>query len=102
MQKCYATAPGKDDIYVALTAEEEAARLADIAKFGSPEYREMLLDATADNLLEKAVAMTFLDSFWLVFKKIAPVGIVAIDNAVAADDRAAFNQFFKDQVKTKS
>jgi hypothetical protein len=53
----------------------------------------------AEMLLGRAIDLTFLDGFWLVFKAIAPVGNASIDNAVAANDRAAFDIFFRDIVK---
>ena len=52
--------------------------------------------------LARDIDETFLDGFWLVFKKIAPVGVAVIDDAVVADDRAAFNQFFISLVASKS
>lgn len=59
----------------------------------------------AATLLARAVDTTFLDGHWITMKAMAGAGITtgvaAIDDAIVADDRAAFNQFFKDQVKSR-
>ena len=76
-----------------------AAYLASIP--APAELAALRREEEANTLLGRAVDETFLDGFWLLFKKASPVGNAAIDDAIAADDRAAFNQFFKDQVKAR-
>ena len=59
----------------------------------------------AEQLLDRAVDAIFLNGHWITMKAMAGAeivtGVAAIDAAIAADDRAAFNQFFKDQVKAR-
>lgn len=59
----------------------------------------------AGQLLDRAVDAIFLNGHWITMKAMAGAeivtGVAAIDAAIAADDRAAFNQFFKDQVKAR-
>lgn len=64
-------------------------------------YADLLKGIEADTLIDRAADATMLDLFWLILKTVAPVGAPAIDDAVATDDRAAFNQHFKNQVKSR-
>lgn len=66
-----------------------------------PVEVELEQELEAARLLGRAIDETFLDGFWLVFRAIPAVGVSGIDDAVAADDRAAFDLFFRDQVKAK-
>ena len=70
-----------------------------------PAVIEALKMLEAEQLLGRAVDTIFLDGHWITMKAMAGGGIVtriaAIDDAIAADDRAAFVQFFKDQVKSR-
>lgn len=59
----------------------------------------------AGRLLDRAADATFLDGHWITLTALAGAGTVtgvaAIDDAVAAGDKAAFARFFKDQVKAR-
>lgn len=66
-----------------------------------PAIEDAIKTLEASRLIARAVDTTFLDGFWLLFKVSPPVGVAAIDDAVAADDKPAFVQFFKDQVKLR-
>ena len=56
-------------------------------------------------LLNRAIDLTFLDGHWITMRALAAnaivTGVAAVDAAVAASDRAAFDQFFADQVKAR-
>lgn len=65
-----------------------------------PAIVDALKNTKTAVLLGRAVDKTFLNGFWLVFKAIAPIGVPAIDDAVSANDRVAFDAFFFEQVKS--
>lgn len=70
-----------------------------------PAVIDAIKTLEAGQLLDRAVDATFLDGHWITMKAMAGAGIITgiatIDDAIAADDRAAFVQFFKDQVKSR-
>ncbi len=93
---------------VDLTAEEEAARdieEAAHAETQTVEYIEAQKELEAAALLARAIDLTFLDGHWITFRAMFGAGIVTgvptLDTAVAADDRAAFDIFFRDKVKAR-
>jgi hypothetical protein len=91
-----------------MTAEDEIARdIEDAAQAETqtPEYIEVQKEAEAALLLGRAVAATLLDGHWITLRALndasIATGIPTLDSAVSADDRPAFDQFFRDQVKAR-
>jgi hypothetical protein len=70
-----------------------------------PEVIDSIKALEAGQLLDRAADATFLEGHWITLKALAGAsivtGVAAIDTAVAADDKATFVQFFKDQVKAR-
>ena len=96
------------DGIVDLTVEEEAARDAEETAFAetqTPEYTAARKEIEAALLLGRAIDATFLDGHWITLRALDGTGITtgvgALDTAVAANDRAAFDIFFRDQVKAR-
>lgn len=63
-------------------------------------------DAQANKLLrQNAINETFLDGHWITLRALAANGITTgvnrVDSAVAANDKEAFIDFFKDQVRNR-
>ena len=107
-QKCVASAPGDDNVYELLTVDEETQRDVEEAEDSvskTPESIAATKEIEAVFLLNRAVDLTFLDGHWITLRAVAGAGTVtgisAIDTAVAANDRAAFDIFFRDQVKAR-
>ena len=69
------------------------------------ELDELRREAEADRLLSRAADETFLDGHWITLRAMAAGGITvsvpAIADAVASNDRTAFNKFFHDQIKSR-
>ena len=56
-------------------------------------------------LLERAIDATFLDGHWITLRAMfgagTVTGVTILDTAIAANDRAAFDIFFRDKVKAR-
>lgn len=70
-----------------------------------PTVIELQKELEAARLLSRAADKTFLDGHWITLRAMSAAGITvsvtALADAVATNDRPAFDRFFRNQVKAR-
>lgn len=88
-------------------APNDSRQLWDGVKFLPVDSNILELEKELEStqLLNRAVDLTFLDGHWITLRALFGAGTVTgvptLDSAIAADDRTAFDIFFRDKVKAR-